>query len=115
MGEEDREVAIQPFVMIPTSTPPAQPAGVLFWQLQHGVFDGLALSIPTDRSYLEQRVVPQGAKLVDYSKQGTMHWLLIEVVAQSGDSLSRDFVTEDDGTDRFIALVLSRQDRSEPR
>lgn len=71
-------------------------------------------SEPIDRSFLERNVVPRGAKLVDYSKEDSRHWLLIEAVSKPDSSLSRDFITEDNGSVRFIALVLSRQDRSEP-
>jgi len=67
---------------------------------------------PIDRDYIEQRIVPNDAELVDYSKQGAKHWLLIEAHSSPGDSLQRDFEPDSDGKVRFIALVLTQVDRA---
>lgn len=67
---------------------------------------------PIDRAYCEQNIVPKYARLIDYSKQGSKHWLLIEANISDAPSLSRDFDPDCNGTVRFIALILTQVDRS---
>lgn len=66
---------------------------------------------PIDRAYIERNIVPVGAMLIDHSRQGAKHWLLIEVATAPEDNLTRDFEPDRDGRVRFIALVLTQTDR----
>ena len=45
---------------------------------------------PIDRAYCEQNIVPKYARLIDYSKQGSKHWLLIEGSCQRNFALSEE-------------------------